>query len=330
MKINIIGGSGFIGNSLYKRLKSTRKSPIKILDKVLSVEFPQATSLCDVRFFEQLSAALDNNSIIINLAAEHRDNVHPTELYYEVNVDGASNICLVAREKNIKKIIFTSTVAVYGFAPPGTDEGGIIAPFHDYGKSKYAAEKIFREWQAELPHERSLIIIRPTVVFGEKNRGNVYNLFKQIASGRFLMIGNGFNRKSMAYVENVAAFIDWSIDIGQGVHVFNYVDKPDFTMNQLVSLVNKFLGRSAGVGLKLPYRAGYLIGLCFDVISKISGNNYPISGIRVKKFCANSVYGTSAEITDFTPPFSIEEALKKTINYEFIESHPNANIFYAE
>ena len=52
----------------------------------------------------------------------------------------------------------------------------------------------------------SLIIVRPTVIFGEGNRGNVYNLFKQIASNKFLMVGDGNNKKSLAYIGNVVAF----------------------------------------------------------------------------------------------------------------------------
>lgn len=49
-------------------------------------------------------------------------------------------------------------------------------------------------------------ILRPTVIFGERNRGNVYNLLKQISGGKFLMVGKGNNRKSMAYVGNIVAF----------------------------------------------------------------------------------------------------------------------------
>ena len=99
-------------------------------------------------------------------------------LYDEVNVEGARNICAIAREKGIKTIVFTSTVAVYGFAPIGTNECGEIAPFNDYGRTKYEAEQVFKAWQAENPEKRTLIIIRPTVVFGEQNRGNVYNLLR--------------------------------------------------------------------------------------------------------------------------------------------------------
>jgi len=54
----------------------------------------------------------------------------------QFNVGGARNLCTVAHEKNIRTIVFTSTVAVYGFAPIGTDESGKIAPFNDYGRTK--------------------------------------------------------------------------------------------------------------------------------------------------------------------------------------------------
>ena len=54
---------------------------------------------------------------------------------------------------------------------------------------------------------RSLVIVRPAAVFGEGNRGNVYQLLRQIASRRFVMVGSGHNRKSMAYVGNVSALL---------------------------------------------------------------------------------------------------------------------------
>lgn len=56
------------------------------------------------------------------------------------------------------------------------------------------AEGVYRKWLGT-DTERSLTIVRPTVVFGERNRGNVYNLLRQMASGKFIMIGNGQNRK---------------------------------------------------------------------------------------------------------------------------------------
>ena len=110
----------------------------------------------------------------------------------------------MAEEKGIEHIIFASSVAVYGFAPPDTGEDGSINPFNDYGRTKHAAEQVLRAWQAKAPARRMLTIIRPTVVFGPGNRGNVYNLLRQLQSGSFVMGGNGQTSKSVADGENVA------------------------------------------------------------------------------------------------------------------------------
>ena len=318
MNICIIGGSGFIGTSLSKNLIK-KKNKFLIIDKTKSEKYPDLVQIANVRNIESLRKRIPDNSILINLAAEHRDDVKPISLYKEVNVNGAKNICIVAREKNIKKIIFTSTVAVYGFAPIGTDENGKINPFNEYGKTKYKAEQIYRLWQEEAPEERTLVIIRPTVVFGENNRGNVYNLFHQIISGKFIMVGDGYNKKSMAYVDNVVAFITYSLIFKPGIHIYNYVDKPDFTMNSLVSIVRGIMGFQAKLNVKIPYIVGLFIGKVLDFLTLISGKKFAISSIRIKKFCANSVYNTAIDNSGFKAPITIKDALEKTIIYEFIE-----------
>jgi nucleoside-diphosphate-sugar epimerase len=279
---------------------------------------------------QDLRASIDLNAVVINLAAEHRDDVSPPSLYDEVNIEGARNICKIANKMVVNRIIFTSSVAVYGFAPLGTNESGVIAPFNDYGRTKWEAEQVYKQWQAEDPQNRTLVIVRPTVVFGERNRGNVFNLLKQIASGKFVMVGDGLNRKSMAYVENVAAFLEYSLDFKPGVHIYNYIDKPDFTMNTLVAHVNKLLGRPATIKLRLPFFFGLLIGSCFDLVSKITGKKFPISAIRVKKFCANSVYESAIESTGFIAPIPLMKAIEKTVRFEFIEDHKGEQVFYSE
>lgn len=329
MNISLIGGSGFIGTRLASRLLKGNHH-LDIIDKVVSFEYPEITNLADVRIIDQLGAVISDSSVLINLAAEHRDDVTPTSLYDEVNVYGAKNICSVARQKNIDTIIFTSSVAVYGFAPLGTGEDGTISPFNNYGRTKFEAENIFKQWQMEDPHHRTLVIVRPTVVFGEKNRGNVYNLLRQICSKKFLMIGAGKNRKSMAYVENLAAFLEYSLNFQRGIHIFNYVDKPDFSMNDLVSYVQVLLGKSPKIYIRIPYSFGILIGYWFDLFAKILNKKFPISSIRIKKFCSNSVYSTAIDKTDFIAPISLLNAIGNTVRYEFLENHADERVFYTE
>lgn len=326
--IAIFGGSGFIGSRLSLRLSQSEKSFL-IVDKAPSSFFPDKVLKTDVR--EPLSLRFSEEpSVFINLAAEHRDDVRPLNLYDEVNVDGAINVCNLARVKGVNKIIFTSSVAVYGFAPLGTNEFGVIAPFNDYGRTKWEAEQIYKQWQSEDSENRTLVIVRPTVVFGERNRGNVFNLLRQIASGKFIMIGDGLNRKSMAYVENVAAFLEYSVGFKPGIHIYNYIDKPDFTMNELVTHVNKLLGKSSEISVRLPYWFGLVIGKTFDAVAFVLNKKFPISAIRVKKFCANSVYESGIDKTGFMPPVSLMEAIEKTVRYEFIEDHYSEQVFYTE
>ncbi len=227
-------------------------------------------------------------------------------------------------------MIFTSSVAIYGFAPPGTDESGQPNYFNDYGRTKYLAEQVYKEWQAEEPENRSLTIVRPTVIFGEGNRGNVYNLLKEIASGRFVMFGNGENRKSMAYVENVAAFLEYSLSFEPGLHIYNYIDKPDFDMNTLVSEVRKTLIGKNDIGLRLPASLGMAIGYVADFIADLTGKTLPVSSIRVKKFMGTTEFASAVIETGFVPPVRLEEGLARTLRYEFLDDNSSTETFDTE
>jgi nucleoside-diphosphate-sugar epimerase len=264
----------------------------------------------------------------IFLAAEHRDDVTPKSLYDDVNVTGAENVCNACSELGIKKIIFTSSVAVYGFAPKGTSENGKINYFNDYGRTKWLAEEKYRNWLHQ-DKNNSLTIVRPTVIFGEQNRGNVYNLLRQIAGGRFPMVGKGTNVKSMAYVENITAFIAFNLANTSGEHLYNYIDKPDFDMNTLVTQVYSILGKPHKI-IHWPYWLGMLGGYCFDLLALILRKKLPISSIRVKKFCSNTLFNAEAiKKTTFKAPVSLIEGLEKTIRYEFIDKI-DGHLFYTE
>jgi len=327
--ITVIGGSGFIGTRLCQNL-ADRQVPFEIIDLKESRRFPEKTKIADIRDYAALTAAVTGDAII-NLAAVHRDDVRDRSLYYQTNVDGTRNVCRVADEKGIDRIVFTSTVAVYGFAAPDTGEDGAINPFNDYGKSKYEGEDVLRSWYEDRPEARSLTIVRPTVVFGEGNRGNVYNLLRQISSGKFLMIGNGRNRKSMAYVGNVAAFLETAVEQGEGYGLYNYVDKPDFDMNTLVSKVRETLKGSHGVGLRLPYWLGLLLGCVADGVARVTGKSLPVSSIRVRKFCATTAFASrAAELPGFELPFALETALDRTLDAEFLNPDPNREEFFTE
>lgn len=373
MTITIIGGSGFVGTRLTKRLLEAGHT-VRIADKRKSVAYPELWQRVDIRNapeeknefkasltdeamapgadetakkaqpMHSLADVLAGSDAVVNLAAEHRDDVTPKSLYDDVNVHGSANVLEACAKLKIHQVVFTSSVAVYGFAPAGTDESGEIKYFNDYGRTKYLAEGEYRKWLAADSKNRA-VIIRPTVIFGEQNRGNVYNLLRQIAGGHFPMVGKGTNRKSMNYVENVAAFIQFCLE-NEGrlpcfddgfdgtekgaLHLFNYCDEPAYDMNHLVLDVYKHLGKPKKRLFHFPFALAYLGGKCFDLAAFILHRKFAINSIRVKKFTQNTYFRSSrVPGTGFKAPVELEEGLRRTIDYEFVKK-TEGHVFHCE
>lgn len=311
----IYGGSGFIGRRLAARLLKAGHR-VRLADKQPPPEHADLWVPCDVRDARATREAAAGMDTIYNLAAEHGDDVWPLRLYKEANVAGAHHVCAAADAHGIQRYIYISSVAVYGFSPREVDEDTEPRPFNEYGRTKLEAERICDAW-FKAQAGRCLVIVRPTVVFGEGNRGNVYTLVRQIASGRFVMVGNGANRKSMAYVENVAAFLEFLLDQPPGRGLYNYADKPDFDMNGLVSEVRAKLGLGP-TRLRVPYALGCLTGLAFDLLAFVTRLRFPISLIRVRKFCANTQFSVRRAMeAGFRPPVPLEQGLARMLEAEF-------------
>ncbi len=322
----IIGGSGFVGSKLISELGVDNCIN---LDKNKSPFFDEISSIVDIRKKDEIIFKKESKSLIL-LAAEHRDDVSPTSLYYDVNVQGTINVLEKMDDFGIKNLIFTSSVAIYGLDKNNPDESHTHDPFNHYGKSKWQAEKVIKAWYNKDPKNKSVTIVRPTVIFGERNRGNVYNLFKQISSRKFMMIGRGENKKSMAYVGNVVAFIKNRLEKQEpGYHVFNYADKPDYNMNELVSVIEKKMKLNISK-IKIPYFFGMIGGYCFDFFQKITGKKLSVSSVRVKKFCSTTQFDTTKAHNSFNAPYSLKEGIDKTLEHEFINPKKDDILFYSE
>ena len=101
-------------------------------------------------------------------------------------------------------------------------------------------------------------------------------------------------------------------------------------MNVLVANVNKILGKPDTIKFRLPYSVGYAIGKSFDAVATLTNKKFAISSVRVKKFCADSVYNTALDKTGFIAPVPLQKALEQTIRHEFLESHEHEGVFYSE
>ena len=95
--------------------------------------------------------------------------------------------------------------------------------------------------------------------------------------------------------------------------------------------MRKQLRGKDGVGLRLPYWLGLILGYTADLVSNITGKNLPVSSIRVKKFASSTEFKSAkTDLDNFVAPYSLIDGLQRTVYSEFISPEPNREIFFTE
>jgi hypothetical protein len=97
----------------------------------------------------------------------------------------------------------------------------------------------------------------------------------------------------------------------------NYVDGPDMETRALVKFIRQCLGQT-GSSLKLPKSAALAGGFALDAVARITGRTFPISAIRVRKFCESTQFlANLVDSSGFVRPYSLREGLERTVRSEF-------------
>jgi nucleoside-diphosphate-sugar epimerase len=312
--ILLTGGSGFIGSHFHNFLE--QKSIINLDLNPPQKAYNSTYVKGDIRIKEDVRKAIKANDIksIITLAAKHHDFGIGHDEYFDTNEEGTKILCSVASEFGIKEIIFYSSVAVYGLRDEVTTEQTEPQPDSPYGASKLAGENVLRKWAGE-DNSRSVLIMRPALVFGANNKANMYNLIKQVDSGLYFHLGKADTIKSIAYVENlVEATLYLRDNIKPGVSIYNYADEPQLTTRQISSTIASCLGTK--VRLSIPKSFAILMGLPFDLLIKLTGKNLSISTSRIKKLGTQTYHSANKLFSQgFKPKYSTVDGITKMVEW---------------
>jgi hypothetical protein len=121
----------------------------------------------------------------------------------------------------------------------------------------------------------------------------------------------------MAYVGNVAAFLKFCLNEKAGFTIYNYADKPDFKTSELIDVIYHHLGRKKP-SVSIPYPVGMGVGFVFDGLARVSGKNFPISSVRVQKFCADTSFNADkCQKAGFMALYTISEGIDRMIAHDF-------------
>lgn len=292
MKIAVIfGGTGFIGSHLALHLLSVDYCDKVILADIKPIRKDFNLSDARIKYIEldvrkpiaEWNLPKSNIQLIANFAAVHREPGHQRHEYFETNIPGAEHVCDWAELVSCNDIIFTSSIAPYGPTEKMKNEFSTPAPTTAYGESKLAAEKIHENWQRSST-KRRLVIVRPGVMFGPGEGGNVTRLIQATMRHYFFYMGNQQTRKSGGYVKELVISMLWALNkIGdEGQYLYNFTFQNPPTIKEYVDTACKVKGVKRLVP-NVPFKLLLSIAYAIDWVAKPFGIKQPISPVRIKK-----------------------------------------------
>jgi GlcNAc-P-P-Und epimerase len=224
MRVVIFGGTGFLG-AHYARilLQDDPKAQVVLCDRVPLDESRFAPCLVkalsdgrltyrkvDLRQHIPDDLAEGGVDIVANFAAIHREPGHEAWEYFETNLLGAENVCKFAESAGVRQLLFMSSISPYGVSETERDESSLPVPSTPYGASKLAAEKIHLAWQRG-GVDRRILIVRPGVIFGAGEGGNVTRMIRFVRKGLFVYLGNKQVRKAGVFVKELCRMCEWGL-----------------------------------------------------------------------------------------------------------------------
>ena len=326
MNYIIFGGSGFIGTHLIHLLKNECvKSGDKIYDldivmpgeegvvpgvveKIDGVEYIRLDVREPIKFDFKPTA----DDVIFNLAAVHRTPGHQDHEYFETNIRGAENVTEFAEKNGINNILFTSSIAPYGASEELKKETSLPMPNTPYGISKLVAEKIHQMWQIK-DVKRALTIVRPGIVYGKGEHGNMTRLYKGMKGHFFMYTGRKDTIKASIYVKELVRFFKYRMldNSFPGSDIFNCTFEPAFNIEQICETMKK----ATGLRYRIPLIPGGLLMTAATILGPIGGKKVGIHPARVKKLMVSTnISGKKLAECGYKFHYSFEETFKDWLN----------------
>lgn len=295
----IFGGNGFIGAFLaaslgrsgrYRKIYLFDHESIETKQNRFRLEMVRSTPgtvevLGDVRKPIEWMPP-ETIEFVANLAAVHREPGHLPHEYYETNILGAEHVCDWANRANVTNIVFTSSIAPYGLSDEKRDETSLPVPASAYGGSKLVAEKIHLSWLNENRAARVLTIVRPGVVFGPGESGNVSRLIQAVTHRYFFYMGNKETRKAGVYVKELVDAMLWvhqqQINKRDPYALFNMSMEPAPSIRDYVDAVCQTAGIKRRVP-EVPFSLLLFASHGISLAAGLLGLKQPFSPVRVRK-----------------------------------------------
>jgi nucleoside-diphosphate-sugar epimerase len=319
--IVITGASGLIGRALAARaLREGRdvrlqgRSADKVAQALYSLNVKEDLQVVELDLQSgdqsQFDRLMNGASTVVHSAGLVHQADAPAALYESLNFRATQMVAAAAKRAKVDCFVFLSTSAVYGNGPfTDVDEYSTLHADTPYAVSKLRSE----EWLKENPPAPKTIILRPSLVFGEGDRGNLLSLIKQIHKGLYFHIGGNNAHKSLIYAGDVAQAIDRSAaQLGPGYHILNVANPRTVDVVELSNVIAVSLGKAPPPTVpEAIVRAGAMLG------GTILGDKSPLTVKKMTKLMTTTTCSVKRLVsaTGFVPAFPLDEAIRAEVQW---------------
>jgi nucleoside-diphosphate-sugar epimerase len=274
----------------------------------------------DLENKESLLPLFENaqGGIVVHIAGV----IHPKNVqeFYRVNVDGTRHMLELSKQHNIKRFVYISSNSACGTNKERDDlftESSPYNPYLNYGKSKMLAEQMVLANAGDL----EIVVLRPPWFYGPQQPARQSLFFTMIRTGRVPILGDGLNKRSMAYIDNIcqALFLAMTLDQAKG-QIYWIADNEPYTMLEVIRTIESLLEQDfkihvAHKHIQMPDFIGNLAYCADQVIQNCGMYNQKIHVLsEFNKTIACDISKAKHEL-GYSPLISLEEGMRRSIQW---------------
>ncbi len=309
----LTGSNGFIGQVLSQRLRENAVD-VKNLVRNSAVDLPNKIIL-DLTKNWSINPC-DGVDTVFHLAGKAHalaEIAQDISEYQRVNTQTTEKLLQAAQQAGVERFIFFSSVKAVGESDFIQDETCQLPANTPYGQSKYAAEKLVLEG-GYVPHP---VVIRPCMVYGNSNKGNLPKMINAIARGFFPPLPEVNNHRSMVHVEDVvqAALLVAKIPKAAG-QIYIVSDGQTYSSRQLYELICKALNKPIS-RFHIPLIVLNFLAKLGDLIGKLTAKRFIFDLDTQQKLLGSAAYSSQKIETElgFKANYSLQQSLPEIICY---------------
>jgi 2-alkyl-3-oxoalkanoate reductase len=324
-RLNVVtGATGLLGSHLAEQLRRKGERVRALVRPGSDTAFLSSVGVelaeGDLTDADSLRRAVAGADVVYHAAAKVGDWA-PWRLFEDQVIGGTANVLAACKQAGVGRVLHVSSISVYGHPKPRGNElftedeplGQALRRREFYARAKLQAEEVCRAYPG------ALTIVRPSWIYGERDRNSLPRMFKALEAGRVRVMGQGNNLLNIIYAGDVAAGAILAANHPGAVgRAYNLSSEGEVTQRQMIDLVTDALGRPR-VAKRVPYRLAYFLGWFSEVVGKAIRIKRPpyITRYVVQLVGRPTLFSTARARSElgWKPQVSIAEGLRRTLQW---------------